>query len=196
MPLLGAKGRLEKENQSVHYFCAFKFPAKKCMLVFRHKILCQMICILEGDGGGVARGNTMKRLTCTAREKGGGKKTLISYQNTGSNLAALYFKLCQRAITPHNRRMVLCCGWLPQTTQALVKALNMLSGSSFSKKRNMSWQTLALDSLTVPTPAQEETKFHQVYPLVSKYLLNKTKQSASDEGRTWWTFRFDAYPSA
>lgn len=34
----------------------------------------------------------MKRLTCRESERRGRKKTLISYQNTGSNLAALFIQ--------------------------------------------------------------------------------------------------------
>lgn len=84
MPLLGAKRRLEKEkSESVHYLRAFKFPAKKRVLVFCHKILHQMICIFggmlsmargAGGFGGGKGGDTMKRLTCTARGEGAGKK--------------------------------------------------------------------------------------------------------------------------
>lgn len=176
---VGCKGKIrERKSESVHYLCAFKFPAKGRMLVFCYKILCQMICILRGGsekkwGVLVARGKHDEEINLHSEGKRGRKKTLISYQNTGSNLAALYFKLCQRAITPHNHRTVLCCGWLPQTAQALVKALNMLSGSSLSEKRNTSWQTLALLGLTVPSPMQKNTKFHKVTALVSKYLLNE-----------------------
>jgi len=60
-------------------------------------------------GGGMEHDEEINICSDERREE---KKheTLISYQNTGSNLAALYFKPCQGAITPHHRKTVLCCG--------------------------------------------------------------------------------------
>lgn len=107
---VGCKGKIrERKSESQSITCTLSSSQQRGrMLVFCNKILCQMICILEG---GVARGKHDEEINLHSEGKRGRKKkTLISYQNTGSNLAALYFKLCQRAITPHNRRTVLCCG--------------------------------------------------------------------------------------
>ena len=71
------------------------------------------------------------------------KKTLISYQNTGSNLAAL--QTMSAGNYPTQPQMALCCGWLPPSARALVKALNMFSGATIfqvTERRAPSLQTI------------------------------------------------------
>lgn len=89
---VGCKGKIrERKSESVHYSRTFKFPAKRRMLVFCYKILCQMICIVEG---GVAKGKHDEEINLHSEGKRGRKKNFdfISkhwFQFSGASLQTM-----------------------------------------------------------------------------------------------------------
>lgn len=66
----------------------------------------------------------MKRLTCTTRKKNFDFISKHWFQFSGALLQTM-----SAGNYPTQPQMALCCGWLPPTARALVKALNMFSGS-------------------------------------------------------------------